>query len=45
MNKLFEYIKRLIEQKFYGELRIKFHAGKIVHIEEIKSFSTEQFQD
>jgi len=45
MTKLFEYIKTLVEQKFYGELRIKFQNGKIVHIEEIKSFSSEQFKD
>lgn len=32
MEKVFSYLKQLLINKFYGEVRLRFEAGKIVHI-------------
>ena len=37
LQKLFEYLKELVEKKFYGELVLKLESGKIVIAKETKS--------
>lgn len=42
MKKLIEIIKELIERKFYGELTIKFEAGRIVLVKKIENIKLEE---
>ena len=44
MKSFVEYLMRLVREKFYGEIRIKFQNGKIVHVEEEKSIDVKQFE-
>jgi len=37
LQKLFEHIKELEQNKFYGSIEIKMEAGKIVIVKETKS--------
>ena len=37
LKKLYELIKGLIENRFYGSLEIKFESGKIVHCKKEES--------
>ncbi len=39
--KLFELIKKLISERWHGELRIKFYDGKIAHCEKVESLDVE----
>lgn len=41
MRKLFKLIQDLIESSFYGQLVIKFEAGKIVHCQKTESIKLE----
>jgi hypothetical protein len=44
MLALFELIKKLVSAKWYGEIRIKFQAGQIKHIEKEESLDVTQYQ-
>jgi hypothetical protein len=44
MKALVDLITSLISRKFYGELRVKFHAGGIAHVEQVESLDVSQFQ-
>jgi hypothetical protein len=37
VDKLFVLIKKLIDDKFYGSLEIKFEAGKIVLLKKVQT--------
>jgi len=37
VEKLIDYIKNLILNKFYGKITISFENGKIVHVKEEKN--------
>jgi hypothetical protein len=37
MDKLFEMLKKLISDKFYGIIEIHFEAGKIVYLKQVKT--------
>jgi hypothetical protein len=37
MERLIEFIKKLIQSKFYGQLILKFEAGKIIQCQKMES--------
>jgi hypothetical protein len=41
MKKLIQVIQDLIEKRFYGQLIIKFEAGKIIHCQKTESIKLE----
>jgi len=45
MSKLFEFIKKLTDKKFYGKLQIHFQNGKIVKFEYSTSVDPKEFED
>jgi hypothetical protein len=45
MKKLFAFLQKLFEKKFYGSVLMKFQAGKIVHFEMTPTIDPRDFQD
>ncbi len=43
MNELFKIIKDLVRSRFYGELVIKFDAGKIIGVKKTENIDPKQF--
>jgi len=37
IEKLLAFIKKLIDNKFYGKLTVSFEAGKVVHLKKEES--------
>jgi len=44
MEKLLEYLKKLIDPKFYGKVIINFEAGRIVRFEKRITEDVKQFK-
>ena len=45
MNKLIEYIRKLVLSRFYGKIELSFEAGKITNVKEVKSLNPAQFKE
>jgi len=44
IEKLFAYIKKLVQSKFYGKIIITLQHGKLVHLEKRKTEDMELFK-
>ena len=44
IEKLFAYIKKLVQSKFYGKIIITLQHGKLVHLEKRKTEDMELFR-
>jgi len=42
MEALFKFLKKLIDNKFYGSIEIKFEAGKVSIIRKVESIKIQE---